>query len=1203
MTRSSYYVVAVLFMTISVHAALTQSGGCYQIGSADDLYEFAALFDTYDEDALATRLDCAKLTQDIVVNKNVLKADGTPNDGSFKLWESIRSFEGTFDGQNHTISGLYQVEDEDLGLFRKMAGTIKNLGIVDSYFFVPIEDYNSSNSLGTLVSYVADSLIIESCFSSATVESAPQGRGIAGLVGFVGKEAKLTIRDSWNVGLISSDSTNGLGGLVGYAYDLSNVALTNSYNAGSVRGNNDIGGLIGFADKLSTITLTNSYNTGSVSGNSYVGGLIGYALQERTRTEERFDRLVNYGSAKFLVERCYNSGHIYSEVGYSGGLVGRGQGTIKESYNIGAVDGASGAGGLIGVASLEEGTGDTLRIENSYNRGTVERIVPKSVPDSLLDLFYSYAGYVVGGFVGKVENVSSFLVNSYNAADIVHDGKVENLLVGADECSDVKMENLANKKVVNGTFYEGVVTADDSLFNNGVVAAYLHEYNKVWGQETFGEGKYPDFSGTVKTSIGVHSITWHTFDGDTKVYPSKYTEGLVFALPANVEREGYLFDGWYAVAKPTDKDMRLEKIGPDDKGDKTLYAQWLQIKKPKIDNSCYAISDVAELYGFASIVNGTNGMEREENACGKLTQDIVVNKQVLDSEGKLNVQKSFRTWIPMENFKGAFDGNGHVIYGLYFNDVKQSDVGFIGDGGAAIIKNLKLEDFYFKGDENVGGFVGYVTGKEKDSYMEKDVFVITNSFAHGSVEGHDNLGGFIGQINETSVDITNSYNSSIVSGSASCGGFVGRIYHFGTIDIQRSYNMGNVTGVSHVGGLVGEAYGYPNVYVVNSYNQGRVSGLRNVAGILGWMKSVSGEVMVLNSYTAGEIVSVANQGDGNGATLVGYAEGGYYSFDNAFYLNQPNMTAVNLYKPKSDSSIFKPVVSMDNFVAVSKEQLTGGAVADSLRGWFEKDDDGKPRENGQDGFAWAEDPAGTKILPHLNLENTKHRVILVVGDGGNIAKDHEVTYYEEGVPVNLPDSQFVSREGYFFADWYDNSYYSGSPKTSVDVSGTEMKVYYAKWEIDSTLISSSSEIASSSSAESSSSAKSSSSVSSSSSAKSSSSSAKSSSSSVKSSSSSAKSSSSSAKSSSSSSSKGKSSSSKTNLLDKVLEPQFSVNVVGRTLQVAGARTGTKYALFDMQGNKVRHGFVQGTNFDVDVPATGRFVLQIGSAVRPVTVKY
>lgn len=1178
MARSSYFIVAVLFIAISVHAALTQSGGCYQIGSADDLYEFAALFDSYNEDTLATRLNCAKLTQDIVVNENVLKADGTPNEGPFRPWESIRSFEGTFDGQNHTISGLYQVDNEyNLGLFSFFNGSIKNLGIVDAYFYMPeVEDKDFYRILdvGALTAFAGDSVVVDNCFSSATVKSDSKGgNGVAGLVGYASGGVK--IKDSHNDGLVvSTEESGGAGGLVGYA------------------------------GSLSTITLTNSYNTGSVRGNRYVGGLIGYAVQERTRTEERFNKSVNYGSAKFLVERCYNSGIVHGGEGYSGGLVGRGQGTIKESYNIGAVDGMSSVGGLIGITSLKDASSDTLRIESSYNRGTVERIIPKSVPDSLLEMYHSYVGCVIGGFVGNVKNVASFIVNSYNAADIIHDGKVENLLIGADEYSSVKKENLANKKVANGTFYEGVVTADDSLFNNGTVATYLHEYNKVWGQKTFGKGKYPDFSGKVNVSIGVHSITWHTFDGDTSVYPSKYTEGLVFSLPANVEREGYLFDGWYSVAKPTDKDMKLEKIGPNDKGNKTLYAQWLQIKKPKIDSLCYAISNVAELYGFASIVNGINGMEREENACGKLTQDIVVNKQVLDSEGKLNVQKSFRTWIPMKNFKGAFDGNGHFIYGLYFNNVRQSNVGFVGDGGAAIIKNLKLEDFYFNGDENVGGFVGYVTGKEKDSYMEKDVFVITNSFAHGLVEGNDKLGGFIGQINETSVNITNSYNSSMVSGSASCGGFVGRIYHFGTIDIQRCYNTGTVIGVSYIGGLVGEAYGYPEVYVVNSYNQGRVSGLRNVAGILGWMKSVSGEVVVLNSYNAGEIVSVVNQGDGNGASLVGYGEGGYYSFDNAFYLNQPNMTAINVPDPV-DAGQFVAHISDSGFVAVAENQLTGGAVADSLRGWYEKDGE-KPKENGEDGFTWAEDPPGTKILPHLNLENTKHRVILVVGEDGKIAKGHDVTYYEEGVPVNLPDSQYVSRDGYFFTGWYEDrdcysSGCSGTPKTAVDVSNTKNQVFYAGWKIDSTLISSSSEIASSSSAESSSSAKSSSSVSSSSSAKSSSSSVKSSSSSVKSSSSSAKSSSSSAKTSSSSSSKGKSSSSKTNRIDVAPAPQFSVTVLGNTLQVAGARVGAKYTLFDMQGNMVLRGTANSTNINVNVPTPGRYVLQIGNGIRNVSV--
>lgn len=1233
-------IVAVLSFAITAKASLTSSNGCYQIGTADDLYEFAELFNTYYADSLPPRLDCAKLTQDIVVNENVLKADGTPNEGPFRPWESIRSFEGTFDGQNHTISGLYQVDNEyNLGLFSFFNGSIKNLGIVDAYFYMPeVEDKDSYRILdvGALTAFAGDSVVVDNCFSSATVKSDSKGgNGVAGLVGYASGGVK--IKDSHNDGLVvSTEESGGAGGLVGYA------------------------------GSLSTITLTNSYNTGSVRGNRYVGGLIGYAVQERTRTEERFNKSVNYGSAKFLVERCYNSGIVHGGEGYSGGLVGRGQGTIKESYNIGTVEGVRAAGGLIGVTSLDEGIGDTLRIESSYNRGTVERIVPESLPDSLLDLFYSYVGYVIGGFVGKAENVTTLVANSYNAADIVHDGKVENLLVGEVKDGVFKLENSVNRKVSNGTSYVGVFDVEDSLFYNGVVATCLHEGSDVWGQKSFGNDKYPDFSGTVNVSIGVHSITWHTFDGDSAVYPSKYTEGLGLVLPGDVSREGYLFAGWYAVANPTATDPKIEKIGTTETGAKNLYAQWLQIKVPKSDGTCYQISSVQDLYSFASIVNGINGMKLNPSACGKLTQDIVVNEQVLNAKGKLNGAKTFKKWIPMREFNGTFDGDGHTIYGLYYNDKDDEDgVGFIAtiyygewDAKKIEIKNLGLEDFYFRGGSNVGAFVGIT-----DAYKEGNSVAITNSHSEGLLEGYENVGGFIGfarintsisnsfnmsavdadqeaggfiglassdaeilnsynmgsvyaddkaggfigNVREVSADIVNSYNSGAISGTSNIGGLVGYIYHYETLTILRSYNAGEVNGSTNVGGLVGTGYGYPNIVFINSYNKGRVIGYSKVAGLLGWMKSVAGSVDVFNSYNAGEIVSDGLSDGKDIASLVGYAEGGHYSFDNGFYLNQPNINAFNLYKPEDESNLFNPVVDMDNFVAVSKDQLMGGAVADSLRGWYEKDGE-KPKENGEDGFAWAEDPPGTKILPHLNLENTKHRVILVLGEDGKIAKGHDVTYYEEGVPVNLPESQYVSRDGYFFTGWYEDrdcysSGCSGTPKTAVDVSNTKNQVFYAGWKIDSTLISSSSEIASSSSVESSSSAKSSSSVSSSSSARSSSSSLKISSSSVKSSSSSAKSSSSSAKTSSSSSSKGKSSSSKTNRIDVAPAPQFSVTVLGNTLQVAGARVGAKYALFDMQGNKVRHGTVQGANFSVGVPVTGRFVLQIGSALRPVTVKY
>ena len=130
--------------------------------------------------------------------------------------------------------------------------------------------------------------------------------------------------------------------------------------------------------------------------------------------------------------------------------------------------------------------------------------------------------------------------------------------------------------------------------------------------------------------------------------------------------------------------------------------------------------------------------------------------------------------------------------------------------------------------------------------------------------------------------------------------------------------------------------------------------------------------------------------------------------------------------------------------------------------------------------------------------------------------------------------------------------------------------------------------------------------SSSSSVKSSSSSAKSSSSSVKSSSSSVKSSSSSVKSSSSgaksSSSTAKSSSSKEALPTLAQVPQFSIETVGRTLQIAGAQVGKAYTLLDLQGHVLKRGVVDSGNFNLGVPSAGTYLVSIGSQARAITVK-
>lgn len=141
--------VASFAATITPAVPSTDENGCYQIGSAEELYGFAELVNNGNSDINA------KLTADIVVNENVLDANGDVNAGDFTQWTPIGGFDtpysGTFDGQGHTISGLYVSSSEGhVGFIGCVTGSavIKNLGIVDSYFS------SSGNFLGSIVGCV-----------------------------------------------------------------------------------------------------------------------------------------------------------------------------------------------------------------------------------------------------------------------------------------------------------------------------------------------------------------------------------------------------------------------------------------------------------------------------------------------------------------------------------------------------------------------------------------------------------------------------------------------------------------------------------------------------------------------------------------------------------------------------------------------------------------------------------------------------------------------------------------------------------------------------------------------------------------------------------------------------------------------------------------------------------------------------------------
>lgn len=206
--------------------------------------------------------------------------------GKWISYSNIKAFDGTFDGQNHTISGIYfndaAAGNYHGGLFGKVTGTVKNVtarGTITGKFFVAGIAYQIAGTM-------------ENCHNYVTVTG--NGNAVAGVVGNM--QAGATVKNCSNFGNITNvvDSNASTGGIVG-----------STGNTG---------------------TISNCYNKGKIDSAANAGGIAG-----------------NVANKNVVVENCYNAGTIVSKSDNSsvGGIVGRQSGTIRNCYNTGAVSNAN----------------------------------------------------------------------------------------------------------------------------------------------------------------------------------------------------------------------------------------------------------------------------------------------------------------------------------------------------------------------------------------------------------------------------------------------------------------------------------------------------------------------------------------------------------------------------------------------------------------------------------------------------------------------------------------------------------------------------------------------------------------------------------------------------------------------------------------------------------------------------------------------
>lgn len=219
-----------------------------------------------------------KLGADIVINEGTLadiKANGDSNK-NLTMTNSAHVFKGTFDGQGHSISGVYLSTGYSYrSIFGGVGGNavIKNFVLKDSYFTGTTEE--NKNYFGSIIGLINDSsanVSLTDITLSDTVLLEQSTYTMKYVGGFVGRlqAGKLTLNNCHFNGTISFPDGEHIAGFVGQAAGGTTVTFNNCHGTGTVTAKDYVAGLSVYTDSttktnngsclMGTIKCTNGTN-------------------------------------------------------------------------------------------------------------------------------------------------------------------------------------------------------------------------------------------------------------------------------------------------------------------------------------------------------------------------------------------------------------------------------------------------------------------------------------------------------------------------------------------------------------------------------------------------------------------------------------------------------------------------------------------------------------------------------------------------------------------------------------------------------------------------------------------------------------------------------------------------------------------------------------------------------------------------------
>ena len=784
----------------------------YTLTTASQLEGFAILVNGTAEGDVSFKGKTIKLGNDIELT-GTWTPIGIGANGHF--------FEGTFDGQKHTIKGLrVNTNDTYAGLFGYVRyGAIKDLTVEGSV------RSSGANTAG-IVGYLYQGTV-ENCTNKAEV-TAVRGN-VGGVVGHAYEgngECRIENCKNNAVVTVTGNEVSGTtaGGIVGSTGDKVIVRLCENTGNVTASGTKNVS-----ASGIGGRRVLNSHNSGRVeiaSGTAdylYAGGI----------------------TAQGLVDSCQNDGEVYINAmwnggpgfNYAGGITGGG--TVTNSYNTAAVvnnftyaDGAAKSqnGIVAGIAA-----NPTSSIFNCYNTGDVSSAegvayglggvgVP-GVCDSGVENSY-YVCKVSGEELMKyVSTAGVESVVDYNEADKTY-------MVG-----DKLLVDLLNENGSGGTPWfvnaeKGIVLPTFVVLWNGDQHAACTGIKLVYVI-------YEPGDGICRTATGQPRKDAIVLKPDETGMIQQQSYIILDAEAAGVANENGTFQMWSDGSNPYAAGGTITLSG--DEGSITLTAQWETIwSGTGTEADPYKISNAEELAALIPQVND-NGFDYKGKHFA-LAGDI-------DLTGM--------SWMPIgiaENaFAGNLDGNHCTIRGLNVN-AASGYAGMFGSVSYGTFQDLTLESPVITGNDYCGSLIGYGGGTTLINITAKNVAVSSSgrpagglagrgvskaescAVEGGNVTGYDRAAGIGTAISDNAPTIVDCHNSATIEATAADYGLrksiAAGIWACDTFGAHGTFmgctNSGTVSGQSYAAGIAtaGHITGCANSGATTSTN-GLAAGISN----------------------------------------------------------------------------------------------------------------------------------------------------------------------------------------------------------------------------------------------------------------------------------------------------------------------------------------------------------------------------------------